>query len=69
LATEDTKYHKSPGMFKSHPELIKAGCRTIRCEIHKLIIYVWNKEEWKQSIILPTCMKGDKTGCSNYRAI
>jgi len=25
-------------------ELIKAGGRTIRCAIHKLIISIWNKE-------------------------
>jgi hypothetical protein len=31
-------------------ELVKAGGRKIRCEIHKLIISIWNKEElpeWK----------------------
>ena len=54
-------------------ELIKAGCRTNRCEVHKLIISIWNKEklpeEWKESIILPTYKKGDKTYCSNYRSI
>jgi len=37
--------------------LIKVGVRTIRYEIHKLIISFWNKEEmggeWKESIIIP----------------
>jgi len=53
--------------------LIKAGGRTIRYEIHKLIISIWNKEElpeeWKESIVVPVYKKGDKTDCSNYRGI
>jgi len=53
--------------------LIKTGGRTIHCEIHKLIISIWIKEElpeeWKESIILPIYKKGDKTDCSNYKGI
>lgn len=38
-------------------ELIKAGGKTIRFEIHKFINSIWNKEElpenWKDSIVVP----------------
>jgi hypothetical protein len=51
------KSHKLPGIDQIPAELIKAGGRTIRCAIHKLIITIWNKEElpeeWKESIIVP----------------
>jgi len=53
--------------------LIKAGGRTIYLEVHKLIISIWKKEkvpeQWKESIIVPIHMKGDKTDCKNYRGI
>ena len=67
------KSHKSPGIDQIPVEMIKAGDKTIRCEIHKLIISVWNKEElpeeWKESSTVPIYKKDDKTGCSNYRGI
>jgi len=73
LAIEKLKRHKSPGTDQIPAELIKAGGKTIGCEIHKLIISIWNKEElpeeWKESIMVPIYKKGDKTDCSNYRSI
>ena len=57
LAIEKLKGHKSPGVDQILIELIKTGGKTICCEIHKLIISIWNKEglpeEWKESIIVP----------------
>jgi hypothetical protein len=64
LAIEKLKSHKSPGINQITAELIKAGGRTIPCEIHTLIIAVWNKEEWpeewKESIIVPIYQKATK---------
>ena len=46
LAIEKLKNYKSPGNDQIPAELInKAGGRTICCEIRKLIISIWNKEE------------------------
>ena len=73
LAIENLKGHKSPGIDQILAELIKAGGRTFRYEIHKLIISIWNKEElpedWKESVIVPIYKWGDKTDCTNYRAV
>jgi len=55
------------GIDQIPAELIKAGSRTIRSEIHKLINSIWNKKEfpleWKESIIVPLYKKGDKKDC------
>jgi hypothetical protein len=45
MAIEKLKRHKSPGSDQIPAELIEAGGRTIRSEIHKLINSIWNKEE------------------------
>ena len=45
LAIEKLKNYRSPGTDQIPAKLIKAGGKTICCEIHKLIISVWNKEE------------------------
>ena len=73
LAIEKLKSHKTSCIDQIPPELIKAGDRTIRYQIHKLINSICNKgklpEEWKESIIVPTYKKGGKTYCSNYKGI
>jgi hypothetical protein len=71
MGIENLKRHKSPGIDEIPAELLKAGSRTIRSEIHKLTNSVWNKDElpeqWKEFITVPVYKKGDKTDCSNYR--
>jgi hypothetical protein len=73
MAIEKLKSHKSSGIDQSPAELIKAGGRIIRSEIHKLIISIWNKEElpeeWMESVIVPIYKESDATDCSNYRGI
>jgi hypothetical protein len=70
MGSEKLKRHKSPRIDQIPAELIKAGGRIIRSEIHKVIISVGNKEElpevWKESVIVPIYKRGDKTDCSNY---
>ena len=73
ICFEKLKSHKSPGFDHIRTEVFMARSRTIRSEIHKLIVSIWNKEElpedWKESIILPIYKKGDKIDCSNYTGI
>jgi hypothetical protein len=72
LTIEKLKSHKLPGICQIPAEFIKAAVRTIRCEIHKFIIPVWNKEElpeeWKESIIVHIYKKCDKTEYSDHGA-
>jgi hypothetical protein len=62
-----------PGIDQILTELSQAGGNTLHTEIHKIINSIWNKEEllhqWKECIIVPIFIKGDKTDCSNYRGI
>jgi len=73
MAIDKLKRHISPGTDQIQAQLIKAGGRKIRSEIHEFIISIWNKEEmpeeWKESIIVSIHKKGDKTDCNNYRGL
>jgi len=73
LVIEKLKRQKSPVIDQIPAELIKAGGRITRCEIHILVNFIWNKkelpEERKEAIIVPIYKNGDKTDCSNYRGL
>jgi hypothetical protein len=61
VAIEKLKGHISQIVDQIPTELIKAGGRWVRCEIHELIIFILNKEEfpeeWKELIIEPIYKK------------
>jgi hypothetical protein len=45
IAIGKLKTYKSPGTDQIPAKLIKAGGETLCSEIHKLISFIWNKEE------------------------
>jgi hypothetical protein len=73
MSVKKLKRYESPGFDQIPTEMIKADGRKILSEIHKIIIFIWNKEEmpeeWKESINVPIYKEGDKTDCINYRGI
>jgi hypothetical protein len=73
LTNENLQSPKSQVIDQITAEMDIARGRKFRCEILRLTISIWNKEElpeeWKESIIEPIYTKGDKTDCSNYRDI
>jgi hypothetical protein len=57
VAIEKLIRHKFPDTDRIPAEIIQAGSKSIRSEIHKLINSIWNKEKlsekWNESIIVP----------------
>jgi mannosyltransferase OCH1-like enzyme len=57
MSIDKLNSHKSPDTDQIAADFITAGGRTIRSEIHKLINFMWNKEEfpeqWMESISVP----------------
>jgi hypothetical protein len=47
------KSYKAPGSDQIPAELIQEGGEILHSEIHKLIMLIWNKEKWKESIVVP----------------
>jgi hypothetical protein len=56
--------YKSVGSDQIPVELTQAGGEILHSKIYKLIKSIWNKEklpdQWKESIIIPVHMNGDK---------
>jgi hypothetical protein len=73
VAIGKLKRYKTSGEDRIPAELTQAGGETSHSEIHKLIKFIWNKQElpnqWKELIVVSIHIKGDKTDCSNYRGI
>ena len=63
MAIDKLKRYKSPGIDQITTEMIHTGGRTIRSDIHKICNSIWNKEilpeEWKESIVVFICTKGN----------
>jgi hypothetical protein len=63
MAIEKLKRHKSPGSDQIPAESIKSGGRKICSAIHKLIIFILNKEElvgqWKELITVCVYKRSD----------
>jgi hypothetical protein len=72
VAIRNLKRYKSPGSDQVSAVLFQAGGE-LHSEIHKLIMLIWNKEEfpyqWKESIVIPIHKKVDKADCSNFRGM
>ena len=61
VAIEKLRGYKPSSIDQIPAELIQ---QAVGSEIHEIINYVWKKEklpeQWKESIIVPICKKGDK---------
>jgi hypothetical protein len=72
VATGKLKRYKSPCVDQIPAELIEAGEKTLRSNIHKLIKLIRNKEElphqWKEKIVVPIHKKGEKLTLENIEA-
>jgi hypothetical protein len=57
------KRYRPQGTVQISAELIKAGANITRYDIDELINFIWNKEklpqQWKESITVRICKKGD----------
>jgi hypothetical protein len=66
------KLYKLPGIDQISAELVQAEGNILRSAFHKLIHYIWNKEnspqQWKKYIIVPTYKSDTKTNKDLYMA-
>ena len=66
LAIEKLKKHKATGVDHIPSELIQAGGSKLYKEIHKLIVLIWNKEEFVESITLASISPNFLLLCSSH---
>jgi hypothetical protein len=70
---EKIKKNRAPREDEITLELIKNAGITIKEEIHKLLVQIWNEEDMpakrKIASICPIHNKGDKTDCHNYHGV
>jgi hypothetical protein len=56
-----------------HLELIKYRGNKLLNRIYELVRQIWEEEripqEWKETIIVPMCKKGDIGRCENYKIL
>jgi len=80
LTTEDVKKgnkklknNKVAGTDGIHPELIKYRGDKLLNRMYELLRQIWEEEripeEWKETIIVPICKRGDRDRCEYYRGI
>jgi len=64
---------KNEVLIKSQQNWLKHGVEQLTLYIHKFLNSIRNNEElsedWKESIIVPTARRDDKTDCCNYRGL
>ena len=67
------KIHNAPGTDQIIAELLRKGGESLCRRIDHLIKLIWTQykmpEEWSMEIRQAIYKKGDKLGCSNYRAV
>jgi hypothetical protein len=65
IGSAKLKSYKSPDADHIPVELIKAGSEILQSKTHKLICFIWNKEQlpqqWTESITVPVHKEGDNT--------
>lgn len=73
-AVNHLKSGKSPGLDGIPPEVMKCGGYLLKCQLHQLIVQIWDEalvpQEMKDAVIITIYKKkGDRADCGNSRGI
>ena len=67
------KNAKAPGVDNIPPEALKEGGPSTLEALHKILNFVWEKEEipddWKRGLLVKLVKKGDLSLCGNWRGV